>query len=76
MGHGQVELEAESVAFLVCARNGVQSKSETYLASYVEKNATIDDVDVYQVMRAAGQVEALLELTAPIKYEKPARRWH
>jgi len=75
-GHAQVELEAESVAYLVCARNGVQSKSETYLASYVEKNATIDDVDVYQVMRAAGQVEALLELTAPTKYEKPVRGGH
>ncbi len=29
--HAQRELEAESVAFLVCARNGVASKSETYL---------------------------------------------
>ena len=74
MNHAQVELEAESAAYLVCARNGLQSKSETYLADYVEKNTTIDNIDVYQVMRAAGQVEALLGLTAPTKFEKPATR--
>ena len=27
--HAQEELEAESVAYLVCARNGVESKSQT-----------------------------------------------
>lgn len=69
----QRELEAESVAFLVCARNGVNSKSETYLARYVTQNTTIDHVDLYQVMRAAGQVETLLGLTAPTKYDRPAR---
>ena len=68
MDHTQCELEAESVAFLVAARNGVASKSEKYLADYVEKNTTVDHIDVYQVMRAAGQVEALLGLTAHTKY--------
>jgi hypothetical protein len=74
MNHARVELEAESVAFLVCARNGVFSKSEVYLASYVKTNATVDQIDVYQVMRAAGQVEALLGLAAHTKYDKPANR--
>jgi antirestriction protein ArdC len=62
--HSQCELEAESVAFLVCARNGVKSSSETYLADYVQANTTVDDIDIYQVMRAAGQVESVLGLTA------------
>lgn len=62
--HAQEELEAESVAYLVCARNGVSSKSQTYLAHYVEKNTTVEQIDLYQVMRAAGQVESLLGLTA------------
>jgi len=60
MDHAQVELEAESVAFLVCARNEVISKSETYLKDYVKENTTIDHIDIYQVMRAAGQVEPCL----------------
>ena len=70
--HAQEELEAESVAYVVCARNGVASASETYLANYVKKNTTLDQIDVYQVMRAAGQVEALLGLTAHTRFDKPA----
>ncbi len=70
--HAQKELEAESVAFIVCNRNGVTSKSETYLKNYVDKNTTVDSVDLYHVMRAAGQVEALLELTSHTRYEKAA----
>ena len=40
----QQEPEAESVAFLVCARNGVASKSEKYIANHVTKNTTIDHI--------------------------------
>jgi hypothetical protein len=61
--HAQMELEAESVAYLVCKRNGVVSKSETYLAKYVKESTKVDHIDVYRVMRAAGQSEALLGLT-------------
>jgi hypothetical protein len=74
MKPAQQELEAESVAYLVCARNGVTSKSETYLANYVKQNTTVDEIDLYQVMRAAGQVETLLGLTAHTKYDKPTSR--
>lgn len=71
MDHSQRELEAESVAYLVCARNGVSCKSEQYLADYVLQHTTIDDIDLYQVMRAAGQIETLLGLTGHTKFEKP-----
>lgn len=68
----QRELEAESVAYLVCKRNGVTSKSETYLARYVKENTTVGHIDLYQVMRAAGQVETLLGVNAA-KYQKTGR---
>jgi hypothetical protein len=71
MNDAQRELEAESVSYLVCKRIEVTSKSETYLTNYVTANTTVDDVDLYQVMRAAGQVETLLGLTAHTKYDKP-----
>ncbi len=51
MDHAQMELEAESVSFLVCARNGIISKSEAYLTNYVKENTTVDHIDVYQVMQ-------------------------
>lgn len=60
--HVQREMEAESVAYLVCCRNGVETGSESYLANYVNSNPTIDQVDLYQVMRAAGAVEQMLGL--------------
>ncbi len=69
--YGQQELEAESVSYLVCARNGVKSKSETYLQNHVTANTTVDNIDVYQIMRASGQVESLLGLTAHTKYDMP-----
>ena len=50
------ELEAESVAYLICCRNGLKPKSETYLSGYVEQDTTADTLDLYQIMRAAGQV--------------------
>lgn len=74
LSHGQEEVEAESVSYLVCARNGIRSKSETYLANYVAEKMTIEDVDLYQIARAAGLVETLLGLTAETKWDKPPAR--
>lgn len=67
--HAQEELEAESVAYLVCGRSGVESKSQTYLTHFVEKNTTVEKLDLYQIMRAAGQIETLLSLTSHTRYE-------
>ena len=69
LDHSQRELEAESVAYLACARNGVSSESEKYLVKYVKENTTIANLDVYQVLRAAGQIEALLGLGAQTRIE-------
>lgn len=71
--HAQLELEAESFAYVVCGRNGVSCESKKYLADYVTKHTTVDDIDVYQIMRAAGQMETLLELTAHTRFEPPKR---
>jgi hypothetical protein len=62
------ELEAESVSFMVCERNGVSSRADTYLSGYVGSNTTTEHLDLYQIMRAAGQVETLLGLGAKAKY--------
>lgn len=68
MSHATREIEAESVSYLVCKRNGVTPKSESYLAQFVTENTTINDIDLYPVMRAAGQVETILGLASPTKY--------
>lgn len=71
LSHAQVELEAESVAYIVCQRNGIKPKSESYLSKYVGQDTTTDNLDLYQIMRAAGQAETLLGLGAHTKYDKP-----
>ncbi len=62
LSHDQVELEAESVAYLVAVRAGIESKSEKYLSNYVENQEVVGALDLYSVMRAAGQVETILGL--------------
>ena len=69
--HRQREIEAESVAYLVSLRNGVTPKSQVYLSSFVKSGDTVDDIDLYEVMRAAGQVESILGLSRPTKFPKP-----
>lgn len=76
--NAQSELEAESVSYIICCRNSVESKSQTYLANYVKSNTTIESLDFYQVMRAAGQVEAMMGVAThtrfggPVKARRPA----
>jgi hypothetical protein len=72
--HQQRELEAESIAYIVCARNSVANKSASYLANYVKQDATVEQLDMYQIMRAAGQVESLLGLAAHTKVDRPKRK--
>ncbi len=69
--HNVKELEAESVAYLICCRNGLKPKSETYLSGYVEQDTTADTLDLYQIMRAAGQVETMLGLGTHTQYDQP-----
>jgi hypothetical protein len=74
LSHAEQELEAESVTYIVCARNGVASKSESYLNRYVTQHTTVHDIDLYQIMRAAGQVEAVFGLGLPTKFQPPTAR--
>lgn len=71
LAHAMRELEAESVSYIVCKRQNIFTNSEKYLSDYVTVYKTIDDIDVYQVLRAAGQVEKLLGLTGRTGFDKP-----
>lgn len=69
----QRELEAESVAFVVSERHGVKSKSQKYLSKFVDSETSTEGLAIYQIMRAAGQVEAILGL-AVHQAKKAGRR--
>jgi len=72
--HEQEEIEAEGAAYIVCARNGVASRSESYLCEFVSRGGPLPPLDAYQIMRAAGAVEKLLGLAAHTRFEPPKYR--
>jgi hypothetical protein len=53
------EFEAESVAYLVCARVGIDNPSEEYLAGYFKSNQEVPNISVDVVMKAAGLIEQM-----------------
>lgn len=63
LSHAQVELEAEAVAWLVCQRNKVETKSREYLNSLI-KDADLTGVSMYAIYEAANRVESR---TPPLK---------
>jgi len=67
--HSEQELEAESVSYIVCCRNGVKSKAESYLSDYVKENTTVDSIDLYTLLKVAGQIETLLGLAEHTKFK-------
>ncbi|MCX7109404.1 MAG: hypothetical protein NTX45_04565 [Proteobacteria bacterium] len=57
LGEGLCEMEAEAVAWLVCQRNGVTSRSKAYLSLLIEK-ADFSKVSMYAIFEAANRVES------------------
>lgn len=70
-GEVQKELEAESVAYIVCGRNGVEARSQPYLSNFLDRKTAVTQAEVYHVMRASGRVETLLGLAGEARYEAP-----
>ncbi|MFD2270875.1 hypothetical protein ACFS07_06445 [Undibacterium arcticum] len=51
------EVEAEAVAWLVCKRNGVLTKSREYLSSLME-DIDLSPISMYAMLEAANRVES------------------
>jgi hypothetical protein len=69
-------VEAESVSHIVCLRSKVQSNADSYLAGYLQPDVTVDDLNLYAILKAAGQVEVSLGLAAHTNFGPPNRRQH
>ena len=50
------EFEAESVAYVVCARQGVMTAAPQYLADYLGQNDAIPAISVHGVLVVAGKI--------------------
>ena len=66
------EVEAESVAYIVCRRRGVRPDSASYLARFIKAGEPVSGtLDVERVMTAAGTVETAM---FPPERDSRARR--
>jgi hypothetical protein len=61
------EFEAESVAYLVCARFGIDNPSETYLHTYLDTNGQVPPISLEAVMTASGLIEAMSRKRLPLR---------
>jgi len=53
------EFEAESVAYLVCSRLGIETPSAKYLSGYLAANRTVPPISLDCVLKTAGLIEAM-----------------
>jgi hypothetical protein len=54
-----VEIEAESVAYIVCRRAGLETRSAEYLSAYVEDSSDIEAISLDLVSRVASRLEEM-----------------
>jgi hypothetical protein len=53
------EFEAESVSYLVCARLGIDTASDEYLAGYVRRCPGTPAISLDRVMKSVGLLEQM-----------------
>jgi len=61
--HRQEEIEAESIAYIICRRNDIECSSPKYLHGHVNSGDRAEHLDLYAITRAAGHIERLLQLS-------------
>ena len=53
------EFEAESIAFLVCSRLGIENPSHEYLSGYLKDHISIPAISLNCVLKSAGLIEQM-----------------
>ena len=53
------EFEAESVAFLLCSRLGIENPSHEYLAEYIKGHARTPPISLDCVLKSTGLIEQM-----------------
>jgi len=64
------EFEAESVCYLVCARLGIDTASDEYLAGYVRRCPATPPISLDRVMKSVWLLEQMGR--ASLGFRKPA----
>ena len=73
LAHEQVEVEAESISYLVCSRRGIATKSEQYLAKFVDSSHQMPAISLETILKVAYHVERMAEEILPERKKKPEK---
>ena len=68
------EFEAESVAWLVCGRMGIENPSADYLASYSNQGEDIPSISLETVLKATGIAEGMVSGDIPFSFTREERQ--
>jgi hypothetical protein len=63
------EIEAESVAHIVCTRAGLRTRAAEYLSSFVEDSEDLDAISLDLISRVAGRIEEMGRRLMPARSE-------
>lgn len=68
------EFEAESIAYIVCARQGIVTTAPKYLADYLGRNHEVPQVDIHRVLVAASRIEEMGKSEKKAKEQKEPKK--
>ncbi|MBK7442541.1 MAG: hypothetical protein IPI65_13565 [Bacteroidetes bacterium] len=57
--HDVIEIEAESIAYLVCNRMGLETSSDSYLANYIKKNQPLPNISLDTILTVSNYIEQM-----------------
>jgi hypothetical protein len=68
--HDAIEVEAESVSYMVAARLGLETSSDAYLAAYAKNGKIPDGVSLDLITKVAGRINEMGEHLLPKRRHK------
>ncbi len=71
--HQTVEIEAESVAYIVMSRLGLDGSSAAYVSAHLKGGSLPDSVSLDLIAKVAGAVEKMARESVPAKKPRPER---
>ncbi|MCX5827597.1 MAG: ImmA/IrrE family metallo-endopeptidase [Deltaproteobacteria bacterium] len=70
LGKTSRELEAESVAYLICTRHGIIPPSTSYLSDYISGSEELPDISIESILKATGLIEKMGKDRLKLRKEK------
>jgi hypothetical protein len=61
------ECEAESISYLVCARQGIETPSAEYIAGYLSEKGKMPQISVDAVVKIAGLIQQMGKSKMPLR---------